>query len=73
MVGFGEGHHSAAVIAMLVGDQDGVDVPPAHTARLEPRLDIAPRQTTVNQQEGLTRIDQRRVPLATTSEGRDAH
>ena len=49
IVGFGEGHHPAAVITVLVGHQNGVNVLPAHTAGLQPRLDIAPRQTTVNQ------------------------
>ena len=48
IVGFGEGHHPAAVITVLVGHQNGVNVLPAHTAGLQPRLDIAPRQTTVN-------------------------
>ena len=49
IMGFGEGHHPSAVITVLVGHQNGVNVLPAHTAGLQPRLDIAPRQTTVNQ------------------------
>jgi hypothetical protein len=49
IMGFGERHHPATVITMLMGHQNGVNVLTAHTARLKPLLDITTRQATVNQ------------------------
>jgi hypothetical protein len=49
IMGFGKRHYPTAVITVLMGYQNGIDVLPAHTARLKPRLDVATRQATVNQ------------------------
>jgi hypothetical protein len=37
------------MITVLMGHQNGVDVLPAHTARLKPLLHVTARQTAVNQ------------------------
>jgi hypothetical protein len=49
IIGLGKRHHSSTMITVLMGHQNGVDVRPAHTARLKPLLHVTARQTAVNQ------------------------
>jgi hypothetical protein len=72
-MGSGECSHTATVVAVLVGDQDGIDVFGGEAPEAEPIFNFLFRQTTINKDKGLARVDQRRVPLATTSEGRYPH
>jgi hypothetical protein len=65
--------NTAAVIPMLMGHQNRVNVVRGDLLRGQPQLHFFARQTTVYQHECFTRIDQRRVPFATAAEGRDPH
>jgi hypothetical protein len=64
---------TAAMVSMLMGHQNRVNIISGDLLRGKTQLDFFARQTAVYQHECFARVDQRRVPFAAAAEGRDPH
>jgi hypothetical protein len=64
---------TSAMVSMLMGHQNRVNIVSGYALRCETQLHLFAGQTAVYQHERFTRVDQRRVPFATAAEGRDPH
>jgi hypothetical protein len=73
IVGSSQCANTTAMIPMLMGYQNRVNIVPGDLVRGQTQLHFFARQTAVYQHERFTRVNQRRVPFATAAEGRNPH